>query len=112
MIYVQGFFSAQTSTSTSSGNPSTTQFQVPVFNDYFLFKYFFLNMSTLIIYHELFNWHGGGGHYDISMFMKLHLLQNTTLSWYYILQIVQYLTMKLYFTKSYTMNNVKAPDGI
>lgn len=54
----------------------------------------------------------GGGDYDISMFMKLHLLQNTTLSWYYILQIVQYLTMKLYFTKSYTMNNVKAPDGI
>lgn len=21
---------------------------------------FFLNLSTLIIYHELFNWHGGG----------------------------------------------------
>lgn len=26
-----GFFSAQTTTSTSSGNPSTTQFQVPIF---------------------------------------------------------------------------------
>lgn len=77
MIYVQGFFFQPKQVRLPHQEiPVPHNFRFRFLTIISFLNIFFLNMSTLIIYHELFNWHGGGyfNVYEITFIAKSNVI--------------------------------------